>query len=559
MASSGMEFLLEIEAKLDDALRTVKVLNQITQAADKTDDALKKTEKQTGLLGRAFGGTGKAVKSFGSGVGQHLTALALWDGLKAGSRILVDLGKDLFTAAAEAQRTEDAFKGMLGVEAGTDILDWIDKVASKTEFTDGSLKDFAQNLANAGFAGEGLKDQLAAVLDVAANSTDKMDGASRAVAVFSKVMKRGGLSDKDIEALGLKSGAVYAQMSKDLGMGQKTLEKQLLAGKIRTVDIIASLNKAIAAKTGKDLGGVGLDRGQLIGAKLEHVKDIVPNLMEELSKSGGLDGVSKFMGRLVEAFSPDSPVGKKVIGALDLMATRLGAFLETVDFNKLADQVVYAMDVVATAFQIGAAVAGFVVKAFVTVGEVLGQSAAGYFLAYEKLVAFGGDVITFVTGLPALLMEKTIAIGTAIWEGIVNGITGGIGFVTDAVGGLADAAVGKLKGVLGIHSPSAVFAAFGEMTAEGFSIGLQMPDIEGAVREAFDPMRIAPPSLAIGAELGSTAAGGGGIGSVSISAPVSISVGGTNATPQEIAEAVTYQLPGALAAALEQLALEGGF
>ena len=57
-------------------------------------------------------------------------------------------------------------------------------------------------------------------------------------------------------------------------------------------------------------------------------------------------------------------------------------------------------------------------------------------------------------------------------DGLVNGITAGLGRVKDAITGAGGAAIDWFKQKLGIHSPSRVFAQLGGYTMQGYGQGL---------------------------------------------------------------------------------------
>ncbi|MGN7105187.1 phage tail tape measure protein [Ralstonia holmesii] len=67
---------------------------------------------------------------------------------------------------------------------------------------------------------------------------------------------------------------------------------------------------------------------------------------------------------------------------------------------------------------------------------------------------------------------KFTEFGTNMIQGLANGIKGAIGWVVDAVSGVADRTIGLFKEKLGIHSPSRVFAALGGFTMAGLQEGL---------------------------------------------------------------------------------------
>jgi hypothetical protein len=59
------------------------------------------------------------------------------------------------------------------------------------------------------------------------------------------------------------------------------------------------------------------------------------------------------------------------------------------------------------------------------------------------------------------------------------------GAVAGAVGSIASGAVSKVKGILGIHSPSKVFAGLGMNVGQGFAAGISgmRPHVDRAISE----------------------------------------------------------------------------
>lgn len=77
-----------------------------------------------------------------------------------------------------------------------------------------------------------------------------------------------------------------------------------------------------------------------------------------------------------------------------------------------------------------------------------------------------------VTGFFGGLITRFNGFGRAIMQGLIGGVRAMLGEVASAVVGVANGAVSRFKGVLGIKSPSRVFAALGGYTMEGLTMGL---------------------------------------------------------------------------------------
>lgn len=77
-----------------------------------------------------------------------------------------------------------------------------------------------------------------------------------------------------------------------------------------------------------------------------------------------------------------------------------------------------------------------------------------------------------VTGFFGGLQARFNGYGRMIMQGLIGGVRAMLGEVAGAIVGVANSAVTRFKGVLGIKSPSRVFAALGGYTMEGLTQGL---------------------------------------------------------------------------------------
>lgn len=83
--------------------------------------------------------------------------------------------------------------------------------------------------------------------------------------------------------------------------------------------------------------------------------------------------------------------------------------------------------------------------------------------------ALAGVLSLFGVELPAKFSE----FGGHLIDGLVGGISSGLGKVKDAISNMANSTVGWFKEKLGIHSPSRVFAQLGGFVGEGAALGMQ--------------------------------------------------------------------------------------
>ncbi len=88
-----------------------------------------------------------------------------------------------------------------------------------------------------------------------------------------------------------------------------------------------------------------------------------------------------------------------------------------------------------------------------------------------------------VSGFFGGMAGRFVGYGRSIMQGLISGVRGMLGAVRNAVVGTASAAVSGFKAVLGIRSPSRVFAGLGGDTMAGLALGLRRGG-NGAIREA---------------------------------------------------------------------------
>ena len=79
-----------------------------------------------------------------------------------------------------------------------------------------------------------------------------------------------------------------------------------------------------------------------------------------------------------------------------------------------------------------------------------------------------GSIVTLLSGWPARMLQ----VGMDMVQGFINGIRSKLAGVGEAIASIGQSAIGGLKAILGIRSPSRVFAAIGDDTMAGLDMGL---------------------------------------------------------------------------------------
>mgnify|MGYP003472990948 FL=1 len=165
---------------------------------------------------------------------------------------------------------------------------------------------------------------------------------------------------------------------------------------------------------------------------------------------------------------------------------------------------------------------GFAAGAITTFLGGVGLLATGLAAAWGTI---GGLVAAGITSVRAMFTP----VGTGIVDGIIAGITGGIGRMGESIRGLGASAVQSARAALGIHSPSRVFAdAIGRQIPAGIELGISQGS--GGVNDAVAGLG-SPGAMRLG--------GGFSMGDIN----VTVQGGATNAdTGASVAEAVRTEL-----------------
>lgn len=148
---------------------------------------------------------------------------------------------------------------------------------------------------------------------------------------------------------------------------------------------------------------------------------------------------------------------------------------------------------------VGLAVAPLIAVAAAVAALVAGVLYAGSVLV-DAFIGAWNATSAFLDGLPA----KLVAVGGQLMQGLADGITGAAGAVVSAITGAVGSAVDSAKHLLGIHSPSTVFAEIGGYTGEGFVQGVDA--MTGEAQAAMAGM-VAPPDTSAPAITGNFGAG----------------------------------------------------
>lgn len=508
MAGEGIEFLLELNAKLDGATKMVRELNRVEAALGHGDKAFKRMEEHGGgalhKLGdwfRELGG--EATHTFTS----MFAAQAVWDTMKEGVHEIKAMAVEMLEVAGHAERTRMAFENMLGVEPGHEMLEYLERVSKSTEFGVESVKQYGQELLEAGFDAGNLDRALASVADVASRSPDKMAGAGGAVAALSRAMLSGTIDARSLRRIKLAPGAFYKQMAGDLGISTKEVQKQLAAGKISKENLINSIFKALAIKGGGTLGAAGAKMSEGFEARWLKFREIGEEIFKGLADSPGLVKLGEVMQGITEIFDPKSPGGRSIIRGISETMTKVAEALGAVDWS--------------------------------SVGEGIIGSAKQAFAVIEAAAKVGGSMVSALDSVWNASQEASRAVVK-----LASGKDIGTTRTRDRAEGLAEGGPTAEQ-----KADDARFRIYRKSFKEGAARTDWVTSPEAAEAglgvRGISPMRLPE-------------AGPAKPHTVTVHAPVTVSIGGSTSSAGEVGQKVGTEVTAAVVAALEQMGLQTG-
>ncbi len=421
----------------------------------------------------------------------------LGETMKYAAPVAASVGQDIETVAAMAGKLGDA--GIQGSMGGTALRAILNRLSAPPKAAADALNTLGISAVDA----QGNLRDMPTVLQEIYEKTKNMGDADRAgllkgiageeaVAGLQVLVKQAGsgalqefvstLKNTEGEASATAKtmadnlrGDLSAMGSawEDLGIQLQEQQNgpmreitQTLTGIIGGVKGWIAENPKLAANIVKTAAGVGILMAGMGGLTLAFASILGPFAMLRYGmtlfgiKGAGLAGTLFNLGktalplvatglRLVATAAMANPVGV-LIGALVLGATLLIA-----NWGRVAPFFLGLWAEIKQGFAGG--IGGIA-------ATILNFSPLGLFYR-----AFAGVLGWFGVELPGKFSE----FGGNLVQGLINGFTSMFPNLTASIGGMAESVIGTFKNLLGIHSPSRVFAELGGHTMDGLAVGLE--------------------------------------------------------------------------------------
>ena len=549
------------EKLVDQQKRAAKAAEE---AKKKHEDAFKKAnEDRAKAVGDAIskaGGPVAALRDKLSGLSEiaekggslGVVALGATAAVAAVVALTVAVGAATLAFARWALRGADAARSMQlvreaaagGAVNATNLGTQVEALANRVPTATGKLNELAASLARSRLGGQITVDTLNAVAQASAAIDDSAGAKIRSIVERGKLAQRMYLGLRELEGTGLDFGDVAKSLADSMKVSVADARKALLEGRVKLGDGAAALRAAVEKKFGDinlrkmmSLEGLAETLQKKLGALTSGI-DFEPaaraafkflQVFDQSTATGAVlkRAVTVFGDGVVKVIERGAPIAREfirgmIIGGLQMYVAYLqvknalkGAFgdseiLKNIDGMKVALTLgKAAVTTFATGVAVMGAAVGVALAPFIILGKAIWGVAEGGFRAYK-----------FLSDL------DWTATGTAIVDGLVNGVTSGATRVTDSIKGLAGKAKTAFKDALGIRSPSREF----------FKEARQIPaGVEGGVEDGTPNAQRAVENMVQVPKFGARATGGGGGGGTTATITVNATLvlqGGTSPAEQ---------------------------
>jgi hypothetical protein len=455
-----------------------------------------------------------AVGMAGLQAHEHLTEFLEFIGaefvlekLKEIAEKVYDVGKEALHSAAAAERMNFALDSASGgKEAGENVRKWVEANAKFSEFTEAQNESAFLNLRRFGVGKDKAGLYMKAAEDLAAVSApDQRQGVyQESLDAFARLHAKGRLDARSAMRLG-----IGVEDLKTLpGFGGLTNAKVFEKAEKSNLDE-NTLMSLIMRHTGeKAIGEKAADASQLLLTKFTKLSELPELFYKRLGETGATKKLASEVDVILEKLDPESPIGRRIFGALESAFESITNAVGEIDFESLADtitdDVIPAIrDMIAligpALHAVETTVHGLGIAAHFISGRKTGQEQAAAENAYQKNALVSSDAAAgfwskawasvktpFLaadagmekphgesTALPYGLPARYYEAGKAAATGYAKGIESGTSDVAMSSADMGEASHSSLMESIDAHSPSRKFAKAGGFAAEGYALGIE--------------------------------------------------------------------------------------
>lgn len=485
-----------------------KKLKKTGEDSDSTLSKLLKTE-QLGIVREAFAGAAAGVKEFAGsikegdlkgavgGVTESLAGMAglldlIYPGLGQVASAVIKLtggllglvvglaqsGVEMAISATQGKQAMISMFDALGAGkiTGEEVEGMLSDLSAQLGVTKDQLAPLTKNFLAMGITG---KDALERITTAAISAEAITKGGADAFTTMTKKIEAAGQAGQALKIPVKGMGALFdmglkvEDIAGKMGMSAKDLGDKMKEG----------LSPALAAKFGDAMQTALIEKGakplQRMGMSIDNMKKMFSQSIEDMFEDMGsaIEPFLKEIKSFFAVFSQANPSGRamKVFigGALTNIFSILTKIVPPIKHFFL-DMIILSLKTYIFVKQHWSTVKNVFLALVIVMGILIAPVlavVAVFAAAVAISLAVGAGIMWVIDALVGL-GKAAFSAGADFVSGLVNGIKNGVGMVVDAAKALAGSAIGAVKGVLGIASPSKIMIGMGMNTADGMSAGI---------------------------------------------------------------------------------------
>lgn len=478
--NDGIKFDVSFDAKNSQAmlLGMASTLEKINETFEKMSKAQELVKQRSDAMNKANNKGFAKVRKAVDGVNKRMARFALV--AQMGSAMVkgfVSGFQSFAKIASDIQKNQHAFNRY--GEAGKKAYEEISKYAQEASLDIAKMRDATATLLDS-FDPASATNMSKALADLASGGGD-IEHLAKMTAQFASQIGVGASEVNEFaKASGLAFDDVLNKMAEMSGKGVEEIERLMRRGRIQIEDIVAASHELKAGE---------LAFGELAKAAEDPEKafNILNNQMmlfkEGLAKTLITPETLNSFNSLAKSLEKILPVAIKVIDKVFKWFIANEAVIIGV-FAGIAVIIGFMLfpfwKIIAISAGVAAAIAGiiYIAKKF---GPAITEGIGKAIDFVMNLFSRWWDHVTTFPG-------KMASLGLDIIKGLINGLKKGPAMIKGAIKNIANSVTGPFKKLLGISSPSKVFARFGLDIGDGTIEGLKKsePKVQNQMKSFAD-------------------------------------------------------------------------
>ena len=490
-AAGGMELATASDMVTDAQSALGLTMEESAELVDKMAMASSKSNTSVAQLGEAILTVGGTAKNLAGGTTELSTALGILadNGVKGSeggtalrniilsltaptdtaAKAMKELGLEVYDAEGNMRPLNDIFTDLNNVLSDMtqgEQVQVLDTLFNKTD-----LKSANALLANAGDRYEELSGYISDAAGAAeAMANTQLDNLTGDITLFQSALEGAKIALSDQLTPALRNFVQFG--SESISTLSTAFQEGGLSGAMEALGTVLNDGLAMILEIIPQVVEVG---GQVLGALVQGVIQNLPLLadgaMEILSTlaSGIASSLPELLPTIVDIIFN---IAETLIDNLDMVvdaAIEITVALAEGLVEALPNLIEKAPIMIAKLCE---AIANNLPKILQAAIEIMVTLAKGIIQSIPKIIAAIPQIISaIVTGFHTY-MSKIYDIGKNIVEGLWNGIKGAGNWLKEKIGGFFSGIIDGAKDLLGIHSPSTVFAGIGKYMMQGLANGI---------------------------------------------------------------------------------------